>query len=261
MAEHFNTRMTLISRLRDRHDENSWNDFVIFYERYICAVITGMGVSGEDVNDLLQKVLLALWEKLPEFDYRPGDCKFRTWMRRIIRNQVCRYFEKQRRYARDSERAASKRINEDDEDFFEPEIYELAEKEWQLHVSRLAWDKVKEHFSGKVIDCYLLFAEGCSVDEVCSRLELKRNSAFVFRSRVQNLFHREIRRLDEERPHDAGLGRRMTTDRPRDQEARVVAPRGGAHRTLHAPSHAPARTAPWPNGGSQDDEVVGHSYG
>ena len=98
MSETFNTRMTLLGRLRNQQDDNAWQDFVFFYQKYIFTVLLRLGVPNADVEDQSQKVLLALWEKLPDFNYQAQNCKFRTWMSRIIRNKVSHYFEKQKHH-------------------------------------------------------------------------------------------------------------------------------------------------------------------
>ena len=78
----------------------------------------------------------------------------------------------------------------------DPEIYEVAEKEWKYHIAKLAWENIRGEFGGKVIECFQLFMNGKNVDEVCKELNIKKNSAFVFRKRVQERFSKEIRRLD-----------------------------------------------------------------
>ena len=196
MSENFNTRMTLIARLRNQHDAGAWQDFVFFYKEYIHAVVYNLGVNKSDVEDLTQNVLVVLWESLPKFDYQPDRCKFRTWMSTIIRNKVGRYFEKKQRYQRDNERAESIRSNKAEHHL--PEVYEIAEHEWKLHVAELAWQTVEQEFSGKAMQCFELFMEGLSVSEISIKLDIKVNSAFVYRQRVQEKFYREIRRLDEE---------------------------------------------------------------
>ena len=131
MSSDYNTRHTLIAKIRNQHDDHSWEDFVYFYQRYIYVVIAKMGVNNQDVEDLVQRVLLALWEKLPSFEYEPNKCKFRTWMNQITRNTVIAYFRKQQRYKNDLDRAASIRLNEEDPEQSEPEVYNMAEKEWK----------------------------------------------------------------------------------------------------------------------------------
>ena len=61
--ESFNTRQTLIAKIRNQHDDRSWEEFVYFYERYIFVVVNKMGVSYQECEDLVQKVLLVLWGK------------------------------------------------------------------------------------------------------------------------------------------------------------------------------------------------------
>ena len=197
MSSDYNTRHTLIAKIRDQHDDHSWEDFVYFYQRYIYVVISKMGVSHQDIEDLVQRVLLALWEKLPSFEYEPNKCKFRTWMNQITRNSVIAYFRKQKRHRNDLDRAASIQLNESDE-HNEPEIYSMAENEWKLHVSNLAWNNIKDEFKGKASQVFLLFSEGKEIEFICKELDIKKNTAYVLKNRVQDKLYKEIRRLDDE---------------------------------------------------------------
>ena len=197
MSSDYNTRHTLIAKIRNQHDDHSWEDFVYFYQRYIFVVIVKMGVSHQDAEDLVQRVLLALWEKLPSFEYEPNKCKFRTWMNKITRNTVIAYFRKQKRYKNDLERAASIKLNESD-DTNEPEIYNMAEKEWKLHVSNLAWENIKDEFKGKAAQVFMMFSEGKDIEVICNELDIKKNTAYVLKNRVQDKLYKEIRRLDDE---------------------------------------------------------------
>ncbi|MCM8530021.1 MAG: sigma-70 family RNA polymerase sigma factor, partial [Lentisphaeraceae bacterium] len=88
--------------------------------------------------------------------------------------------------------------NENPNEFDIPEIYEVAESEWKLHIANLAWENIKDEFTGKAGDCFMMFSEGKQVDQICEELDIKKNTAYVFRSRVQDKLHREIRRLDSE---------------------------------------------------------------
>ena len=198
MSSDYNTRHTLIAKIRNQHDDHSWEDFVYFYQRYIYVVIAKMGVNNQDVDDLVQRVLLALWEKLPSFEYEPNKCKFRTWMNQITRNTVIAYFRKQKRYKNDLDRAASIRLNEEDPEQSEPEVYNMAEKEWKLHVSNLAWENIKDDFKGKAAQVFLAFSEGTEIEQICLDLDIKKNTAYVLKNRVQDKLYKEIRRLDDE---------------------------------------------------------------
>ena len=69
MSENFNTRKTLIQNIKDQHDTKSWEDFVFYYNRYIYAIISNMNMRHHDAEDIVQRVLLKLWKKLPEFEF------------------------------------------------------------------------------------------------------------------------------------------------------------------------------------------------
>ncbi|MCM8536568.1 MAG: RNA polymerase sigma factor [Lentisphaeraceae bacterium] len=190
------TNKTLIFRVKNKNDESSWNEFTENYRGYIHAVIRNMGVHQSEIEDLTQKTLLILWEKLPSFIYSSEKCKFRSWISKIIRNIVIKHFNKQKRIKNDVTRASLQSINNGDDEYLSPEIYKVAEKEWKYHIAKLAWENIRDEFGGKVIECFQLFMNGKNVDEVCDELDIKKNSAFVFRKRVQDRFSKEIRRLD-----------------------------------------------------------------
>ena len=157
-----------------------------------------MGVNYNDCEDLVQKVLLELWKKLPKFDYAPNKCKFRTWMNTIVRNVVIDSFRKANRHQNDIKRASLQHINDKVVDYDIPDIYDIAEEEWETHIANLAWENIKDDFRGKTADCFLMFCDGVGIEEICEKLDIKRNTANVFKNRVQEKLHKEIRRLDKE---------------------------------------------------------------
>ena len=79
-----------------------------------------------------------------------------------------------------------------------PDIYEIAEEEWKLHVTKLAWNNIQEGFTGKGLECFSLFSKGMSVEDICEQLDLKPNTSYVLRSRVTEKLSREVRRLNDE---------------------------------------------------------------
>ena len=65
----YRTRQTLLERLRDRYDDSSWQEFIDTYRGYIFVVVRRMNINEADAEDLVQQVLLKLWEELPDFAY------------------------------------------------------------------------------------------------------------------------------------------------------------------------------------------------
>ena len=67
--ENFHTRETLLEKIRNRHDEASWEDFVFYYRQYVYIIWRGMNVNHHDSEEIVQKVMMKACDKLPELEY------------------------------------------------------------------------------------------------------------------------------------------------------------------------------------------------
>lgn len=195
MSESLNTRKTLIERVRKLKDNDSWEDFVHYYRAYIFAVIQGLGLSNQEAEDLSQKVLLKLWKSLPEFEYRPNKCKFRTWLCTVIRSVVFSDLRSKNSRGKGYERF---KADNDETDYSLPEIEQLANQEWKTHIGKMAWENIKDCFTDKVIEAFLLFSEGLSTPEIAENLGVEANTVNVYKKRVRDKLCKEINLLDSE---------------------------------------------------------------
>ena len=191
----YNTRYTLIEKIKNRHDDKSWEEFNYFYKAFIHSLLIRFGVSHTDRDDLVQKVLLKIWRKIPEFECRPGKSKFRNWISCIARTESYMLFRTHKRYEKKLMKAAENEASLEDED---PLVYQLAEEEWKVHISTLAWERIKGDLSETYRECFELLGQGLSVDEIAVRLELKKNTVYVYHQRVLQRLRRAIRVLDDE---------------------------------------------------------------
>jgi RNA polymerase sigma factor (sigma-70 family) len=195
MSDSLHTRKTLIERAK-LQDDHSWEDFVFYYRSYIFAVIQGMGMSNQDAEDLSQKVLLKLWKNLPEYEYRPGSCKFRTWLCTVIRSEVYSWLRSLK--SRNKRIESLKEMSDGSEQFSMPEIERLASQEWKSHIGKLAWENIKDSFSDKVIEAFLMFSEGKTTQEIAEELKVEANTINVYKKRVRDRLCKEISLLDSE---------------------------------------------------------------
>ena len=196
--ENYNTSMTLIQKIRTTQDEQSWEEFVHFYERYIYVVVRNMNISHHDTEEIVQQVMLKVWDKLKNFQYEPKKGKFRYWLCAIARNAVIDSVRKQQSQQRRRDGLHLENENNSNVNF--PEVEEIAEKEWQNYIANMALERVRKLFNEKMLQCFLLFTESKSIGAIAQQLELSENSVYIYKSRVQERILKEMKQLE----HDIG---------------------------------------------------------
>jgi len=82
------TRVTLLERLRDGADALAWGEFFDRYWRLIFASAKRRGCSEHTAEEIVQDVMLAVFEKKHVFRYDPAQGRFRDWLAGMVRNKV-----------------------------------------------------------------------------------------------------------------------------------------------------------------------------
>jgi len=199
MAEddQYNTRATLIQRVQNQHDEQSWEEFVRVYRRYIYAIIRSMNISEHDTEDILQQVLINIWNSLPKMDCDKIN-RFRSWLSTVTKNAVTDFIRKRTREAKRLEKAGQDDTLTYLKTIRLPEIESIAEKEWEIHLTNLALENIEPLFSGKAVDAFRMTLEGKSVEDIAKELDLKENSVYRLKNRVKERLIQEIVQLRQE---------------------------------------------------------------
>ena len=150
MSKTFQTRQTLLLKLKDQRDDKAWNDFYETYFRYIRAILWNMKMKEADANDILQAVMLKVWNKLPEFDYETRKGKFRNWISIITANTAKNYIRSENRLYNCLNGDKSSWLDDYSNSTLPPEIEDISCREWEKFVSTLAWENVSKSLSDKV---------------------------------------------------------------------------------------------------------------
>ena len=199
MDKQYKTRQTLLSKIVQPDNEKSWEEFTQYYRGYIYAVIRNLGVKQDLIPDLLQDVLVKVWKSLPNYEYREGECTFRTWLCLVIKSIVYNFYRKKstRNNAQNTEYDAALHALDA---ITEPEINIIAEKEWKIYVSNLAWNNVKDEFPKRCREIFEASLHEASTEALAQRFDITESSVRVYKSRVKKVLLREMSRLN----HDLG---------------------------------------------------------
>jgi len=141
------TRKTLIEKIRDQHDERSWEDFVHYYSGYIYVIIRNMNLSHHETEDLMQQVLLKAWKGIPGMNYSPDKHRFRSWLCTVTKNTARTYLTKRSK----TEKIYDESGTDVEEGAIMPAIDDIAEQEWEIYIANLAMEEVRSRFQEGVI--------------------------------------------------------------------------------------------------------------
>lgn len=82
------TRASLLSRLRDLGDSDSWRTFFDTYWRLLYNVARRSGLSDDAAQDVVQETVIAVARKMPDFHYDPAKGSFKQWLLLITRRRI-----------------------------------------------------------------------------------------------------------------------------------------------------------------------------
>ena len=88
------TRRSLLSRLRDHEDKESWQTFFDRYWRLLYNVARRAGLDDVDAQDVVQDTVIAVAKEIPDFRYDRERGTFKQWLFRILRRRVSDHFRK-----------------------------------------------------------------------------------------------------------------------------------------------------------------------
>jgi RNA polymerase sigma-70 factor (ECF subfamily) len=177
------THATLLERLRDAEDPLAWDEFRERYARLIHGYARRRGCGEHTAEEIVQEVMLAVFEKRDVYRYDPARGRFRDWLGAIARNQVAR----RRRQPGERIRAPG---GEGPERFLEPESSEpgpdaLWEETFEESLLLVLLAMVRQTTSPRTYQAFELFSlHGLSGAEVARLTGLSRNAVYQARKEV-----------------------------------------------------------------------------
>jgi RNA polymerase sigma-70 factor (ECF subfamily) len=195
------TRATLLARLKNVHDQESWNDFFNTYWKLIHGVAIKSGLSEEEAQDVVQETLVSVSRAIQEFNYDPKVCSFKTWLRTIIRRRIADRFRKRprERLANDSPQPADtttsplERIPDPQAEATDA----VWETEWRNHLVEVALERLRRQLNPEHYQIFYLFVvKQLAPREVAKSLNVSVGRVYLVKHRHFRSFARTIKELE-----------------------------------------------------------------
>jgi RNA polymerase sigma factor (sigma-70 family) len=153
------TRASLLGRLKNWDDKQSWEEFTQTYSRLIRGVAVKSGLSEAEAKDVEQDTLLRVAKTIHEFESNPERGTFKSWLLNLTRWRIADEFRRRPPAASSSDQTRADDSTSTINRIPEPEMLETVwEKEWQKSLLESAVARVSRRVKPKHFQIFDLYA-------------------------------------------------------------------------------------------------------
>lgn len=194
------TRQTLLSRLKNWDDQQSWQDFFNTYWRLIYNVGLHAGLTETEAQEVVQETIITVARQMPGFRYNGGRGSFKGWLLHTTRWRIQDQFRK-----RSPEFRAG--VPEDENDSRTAEIEQVADpsdavdvlwdEAWERNLANAAIERARLQVSPKeyhIFDLHVL--REWPVKRVADKLRVTQAHVYYAKYKVGRLIQREAKKLE-----------------------------------------------------------------
>lgn len=193
------TRRSLLSRLRDWDDQQSWREFFDTYGKLIYGLARKCGLTDAESQDVVQETLIAVARKMPGFKYDPAIGSFKGWLFQITRRRVADQFRKRPEQVvaaghdqREDRTATIERVP----DLNSPDLTEAWDRHWEENLLQTALARIKRRIKPKQYQMFDLYAlQQWPMDAITETLGVNRAQVYMAKVRVGLLLRHELDQL------------------------------------------------------------------
>jgi RNA polymerase sigma-70 factor (ECF subfamily) len=196
------TDIGLLARLRDLHDQDSWQEFFHLYRKVVYRAAILAGLPEQEAEEIVQDVLICVAGQMETYRYEPERCSFKGWLMLLTRRRICDHLRKRRTQA---QRFESSRLEADGPlaeipDAEAERAFEaMWTDEWQKHLLNAALRRVSRNVKTGHYAIYELHCvKNMSAREVSERLDIFPTTVRVVSYRVAMNVKREVQRLEKQ---------------------------------------------------------------
>jgi RNA polymerase sigma-70 factor (ECF subfamily) len=186
------TPPSLLLRIRDAQDVESWQTFVDAYAPLVYRYVRRSGLQDADAADVTQDVLAKVARAIRNFEYQPQRGRFRDWLGAVTRSQLARFHA---RLGKDVKPAGEEQL--------ETVAGPSADAEWgdqfNARILEVALERVRPSFEPSTWQAFeQSWLRERPADEVAAELGLPVAKIYVARSRVLKRLREEVLLLADE---------------------------------------------------------------
>jgi RNA polymerase sigma-70 factor (ECF subfamily) len=194
------TRASLLTRLKDWNDQESWRIFFDTYWKLIYKTAIKTGLTDAEAQDVVQETLICVSKAMPGFKYQASKRSFKGWLLRLTAWRINDHIR-----LRNGDGAVVRPFNPDPArtgtvdriaDPAGPEIEMLWDEEWDNNLVEVALSRVKQQVNPKqfqIFDFYVI--KKWPLGRVKKALGVSRATIYLAKHRINGMIKDEIAKL------------------------------------------------------------------
>lgn len=191
------TRESLLVRMRDPGNTWAWQEFYELYGRLILNFAIKRGCSYELAEDVLQEVMIGLFQAIPRFAYDRERGRFRSFLFTIVQRTMSKCLRRERKHTNPD--GSDARTT----DWFaripapEAEDWQSSwDRDWDQHILLQALERVKQRVAHGTFESFCeVVLKGRAVAEVSADLGISVDTIYQHRKRMTDRLRREVPRV------------------------------------------------------------------
>jgi RNA polymerase sigma-70 factor (ECF subfamily) len=198
------TRDSLIGRLRNWEDQDSWQVFFDTYWKFIYGVAIKAGLSETEAQDVVQETVVTVAKKIKDFQIGAEHGSFKAWLVRTTKWRIADQFRKRGRLAEltepPSETIGRTSVMErvpDDAAVLEAD--RALDQDWEQNLLDVAVEKIRRNAGNEEFQLFHLHVvKGWPATKVAESVGVKLSQVYDAKYKLLPLVQREVERLKKE---------------------------------------------------------------
>jgi RNA polymerase sigma factor (sigma-70 family) len=194
------TRASLLARIKNLEDHESWQDFFDTYWKLIYGVCVKRGLSPFEAEDVVQETMCAAMKSMPEFNYNRSVGSIKSWLLNMVRWRIADQFRK-----RSLIRNLPAGVGVDGSDGLDELVDKRAEdlqavwdQQWEQALLEAAVDKTKRTIDPQKYRVFdLLMNHQWPAAKVAENLSMSVDQVYLVKHRVNQMVKAEVERLKQ----------------------------------------------------------------
>jgi RNA polymerase sigma-70 factor (ECF subfamily) len=193
------TRQSLLGRLKDWQDDESWKLFFDTYWKWIYHRATRAGLTDAEAQDVVQETLLSVSKSMKRFDYREINGSFKSWLLQLTTWRIADQIKKRAKEVEpqrpDPEEGPR---TEPIERVPMPETDDVDE-DWERNLLESALRRVKRKVDPACFQAYELHVfQNWPVAKAAAAINVNAARLYLIKHRINKLLKKEIEHLQKE---------------------------------------------------------------